>query len=367
MQNGVHYTLDLNTGLTQILSDGITTYLYGLGRIAQTGTTTEYYLGDALGSVRQLVDEAGTITLAKFYAPYGKVMYSAGTGHTDYGFTGETTDVNGLVYLRARYYAPGEGRFLSRDAWNGSVNRPLSLNRWMYVEGNPINYVDPTGNCREDDANCIAKANEIETEFPNVTIDMGFEFSCGFSLSFLHKPWETSELTDVQFGLRAIKDVVGIVGDPLPLFSSMFGNVTIARQSSRIGRSAGGDTNTWTSTIRIFDSAAGAMAIVTIHEFGHILYVRKPGGGNWGTDFLEATQGKCYLQISGSCGLGYQPDGTTTEAGKLDLDEDFADSFARTIAFFNPEIPVYGITSKPDSIDSKRFDFIIQVLFSYSQ
>jgi hypothetical protein len=25
------------------------------------------------------------------------------------------------------------------------VNRPLSLNRWMYVEGNPINYIDPSG------------------------------------------------------------------------------------------------------------------------------------------------------------------------------------------------------------------------------
>jgi uncharacterized damage-inducible protein DinB len=44
-------------GLTQGLSDGINTYLNGNGRIAQyTGTGSEYFLTDGLGSVRQLVD-----------------------------------------------------------------------------------------------------------------------------------------------------------------------------------------------------------------------------------------------------------------------------------------------------------------------
>ncbi|MEO7838951.1 MAG: hypothetical protein ABIU06_06345 [Anaerolineales bacterium] len=35
-QNGVNYTLDLNMDLTQVLSDGTNTYLYGLGRIAES-------------------------------------------------------------------------------------------------------------------------------------------------------------------------------------------------------------------------------------------------------------------------------------------------------------------------------------------
>ena len=58
-----NYTLDLNAGLTQVLNDGTNSYLYGNGRIAQTaGATTEYFLGDALGSVRQLTDAQGEIT-----------------------------------------------------------------------------------------------------------------------------------------------------------------------------------------------------------------------------------------------------------------------------------------------------------------
>jgi hypothetical protein len=59
-----HYTMDLNAGLTQVLQDRTNTYLYGAGRIAQYGANgPEYYLGDALGSVRQLVDASGDVTL----------------------------------------------------------------------------------------------------------------------------------------------------------------------------------------------------------------------------------------------------------------------------------------------------------------
>jgi len=62
-----------------------------------------------------------------------------------YGFTGEQTDPTGLVYLRARVYAPGLGQFMSRDRWMGNVKRPDTLHAWSYVQGNPTNLVDPTG------------------------------------------------------------------------------------------------------------------------------------------------------------------------------------------------------------------------------
>ena len=65
-----------------------------------------YYLTDGLGSVRQLADSVGDITLSKNYQPYGEVAFDAGGGSSSYGFTGEMTDLTGLVYLRARYYAP---------------------------------------------------------------------------------------------------------------------------------------------------------------------------------------------------------------------------------------------------------------------
>jgi RHS repeat-associated protein len=115
--NTTTYLMDLNAGLSQVLDDGTNTYLYGNGRIAQTNTTTQYFLGDALGSVRQMTSAAGNIVLANAYDPYGNLVASVGTTTSSYGFTAEQTDSNGLIYLRARYYAPGTGRFMSRDTW----------------------------------------------------------------------------------------------------------------------------------------------------------------------------------------------------------------------------------------------------------
>jgi RHS repeat-associated protein len=147
-----NYSLDLNNWLTQVLVDGTNTYLYGTGRIAQYDVNAaEYFLADGLGSVRQMVDSTGVMEMSKIYEPFGEVLNDAGTIATSYGFTGEWTDGTGLVYLRARYYSPRFGRFLSKDVWPGDYTRPLSLNGWNYVEGNSINYTDPSGMCLDED------------------------------------------------------------------------------------------------------------------------------------------------------------------------------------------------------------------------
>jgi RHS repeat-associated protein len=139
-------TLDLASGLTQNLADGTNTYLYGNDRIAQyAGVSAQYFLDDAFGSVRQLANGSGVITLARSYQPYGSVLSSVGAGTTSYGFTGEWTDnPTGLVDLRSRWYVPGQGRFLTKDTWANSQN-PQSLNAWAYTNGNPTNYTDPSG------------------------------------------------------------------------------------------------------------------------------------------------------------------------------------------------------------------------------
>jgi RHS repeat-associated protein len=139
------YTLDLAAGLTQVLANGTQTYLYGVGRVAQYRLEgVDYFLGDALGSVRQLVDGNGAVTLAKSYQPYGEVYSSTGSGASNYGFTNEYTS-QGLIYLRARWYAPKSGRFVNKDTWGGEVTIPMSYNAWLYVYGNPASQTDPTG------------------------------------------------------------------------------------------------------------------------------------------------------------------------------------------------------------------------------
>jgi len=143
-----NYTLDLVAGLTQVLADGTNTYLYGNSRIAQqSATNTDYFLGDALGSVRQLVNTTGALTLTKSYEPFGNTLSSTGSGSSIFQFTGEQRDASGLTYLRARYLSTTVGRFTTADTWPGNYQQPQSLNKWGYAGGNPITRVDSSGHC----------------------------------------------------------------------------------------------------------------------------------------------------------------------------------------------------------------------------
>jgi RHS repeat-associated protein len=59
---------------------------------------------------------------------------------------GEQYDPNlAFYYLRARYYAPGQGRFTTMDAWAGNTSVPASLHRYSYASTDPVNNSDPTG------------------------------------------------------------------------------------------------------------------------------------------------------------------------------------------------------------------------------
>jgi YD repeat-containing protein len=114
------YVLDTATSLTMVLAETTGTdtiyYLHGLDLVAQNdGVSTEYFGYDGLGSVRQVLDRAGSVLFTQVFDPYGNPYASAGADSTSWGFTGEQTDSNGLIFLRARYYDPRQGKFLQRD------------------------------------------------------------------------------------------------------------------------------------------------------------------------------------------------------------------------------------------------------------
>jgi RHS repeat-associated protein len=61
-------------------------------------------------------------------------------------YRGEQYDSDlGLYYLRARYYNPATGRFMSRDSEDGITHEPRTLHKYLYAGGDPVNIVDPTG------------------------------------------------------------------------------------------------------------------------------------------------------------------------------------------------------------------------------
>ena len=139
------YLLDLAATLPVVISDTQAVYLYGLDIIAQQQSERLYYVHDGLGSVRQLVDTTGQIETNYAYDPFG-VPLVGGDVYNPYQFTGEAWDAEvGLLYLRARYYQPEVGRFITKDPWVGDIWEPGTLNRYAYARNGPVNSTDPNG------------------------------------------------------------------------------------------------------------------------------------------------------------------------------------------------------------------------------
>jgi len=136
------YTQDLALPLSQILSDGTTTYVYGMDRLyGVAGSTRTWYGSDALGSVRQTLNDSGSVLGTANYDPYGQVQ-SGLVGA--FGFTGELQQGNS-VYLRARWYNSAAGTFTAHDPFAGFSEQPYSLHQYQYGYSNPVSNTDPSG------------------------------------------------------------------------------------------------------------------------------------------------------------------------------------------------------------------------------
>lgn len=150
------YLIDPNFAFAQVVAEldgsNTPTTLYSIGnqRISQTDTLsgqTHYLHQDGLGSTRLITDETGTDIAQYRYSQYGEIAEQDGSGSSDFLFAGEQRDqATGNYYLRARYYDPSQGRLTQFDPFIGFDNRPITLNKYLYGNGDPINTVDPSGN-----------------------------------------------------------------------------------------------------------------------------------------------------------------------------------------------------------------------------
>ncbi|MCP1445037.1 RHS repeat-associated protein [Pseudomonas sp. GGS8] len=103
--------------------------------------STYSYLVDALSSTQALTDSTGALTTQYTYDPYGQTSSSGSTSANGQQYTGRENDGTGLYYYRARYYSPGFGRFISEDP----ISLAGGINTFVYVSGNPTNFIDPFG------------------------------------------------------------------------------------------------------------------------------------------------------------------------------------------------------------------------------
>ena len=135
--NTTNFVYDNANVVEEITADGVNKYFRGL-EIIKNGDDV-YYIYNGQGDVSVLADNAGNTVASYVFDAYGN-RTEENTVYNPFGYRGEYTDSeSGLVYLRARMYDPETGRFINEDPARDG------LNWYVYCSGNPIMFVDKTG------------------------------------------------------------------------------------------------------------------------------------------------------------------------------------------------------------------------------
>jgi RHS repeat-associated protein len=109
------------------------------------GELLRYYHADQVGSTIALSGDTGEVMQRFEYTPYGLTIRAEGGNTTPFQFNGGygvlTDNDTGLISMRARWYSPWLGRFISEDptGFGGGMNM------FAFAGGNPLSRIDPTG------------------------------------------------------------------------------------------------------------------------------------------------------------------------------------------------------------------------------
>ncbi|OPX41900.1 tRNA(Glu)-specific nuclease WapA precursor [Ruminiclostridium hungatei] len=127
-------------------------YVRGINLIySGEGANRRYFLYNGHGDTVQLTSTTGGSIKVYDYDAFGNEK-NIDPGDTNlFRYCGEYFDKEtGTIYLRARYYDPTIGRFITEDSYWGKDSDPLSLNLYTYCGNNPINYIDPSGHLSDE-------------------------------------------------------------------------------------------------------------------------------------------------------------------------------------------------------------------------
>ncbi len=122
-------------------------YIYGAGLLAMVTPANQMYIYhfNAVGSTIAMTDSSQNMVNKYAYDPFGNVVNQVETIPQSFKFVGQfgvMTESNGFYYMKARYYDPSVGRFVSEDP---SGFEGGGTNLFVYAANNPILLFDPLG------------------------------------------------------------------------------------------------------------------------------------------------------------------------------------------------------------------------------
>jgi len=198
-------TTDINpTGYSQVVGETYPnlggnseyqhSYIYGLDAVLElrqhyvnSNNTTQqmYFVHDGHGSVRAITDQNGAVTDTYDYDAFGVLIHQTGTTPNTTLYSGEQFDPDlNLYYNRARYLNTSTDRFLSMDSFEGDIESPLSLHKYLYGVADAVNRIDPSGNDSLDELMTAAALSVTVTTLSNILVTGIFFGSTGANPSF---------------------------------------------------------------------------------------------------------------------------------------------------------------------------------------
>jgi RHS repeat-associated protein len=111
--------------------------------VTPSGQTYTYHY-NGIGSTVAMTDSTKAIVNKYFYTAFGEVTNQDETVVQPFKYVGQAgvmQEPNGFYYMRARYYDPAIGRFISEDP----IGLDGGVNLYAYANNNPPNLTDPDG------------------------------------------------------------------------------------------------------------------------------------------------------------------------------------------------------------------------------
>jgi RHS repeat-associated protein len=263
-----------------------------------------FYYVDHLGSTSIMLRSNGDFVSGSTarYHPFGGWRTTPNQTITDRGFTGHAhnnlgANDLGLVYMGARFYLPGVGRFLSADVLVPDPTNPQQFNRYSYVLNNALRYTDPSGRyCYDPSAGpdlvgtCVnedGSTYSLLTPPPPTLAEQAQQGSNIYGIIFMAdagKTWSQAQMVAV---LQAAQDIearfrsTGLFNGYTAgqIWREIFGPITMHRSAKTHWTDRAGNQHAidygaqvFGSRIEVYDAASNIpfnFRLNMVHEFGH--------------------------------------------------------------------------------------------------
>ena len=245
---------------------------------------TRWALTDHQGSVRDVIDNQGTVLNHITYDSFGQVTNQSNpTAYFRFGYTGRELDQeSGQYFYRARYYDPSVGRFISEDPIGFDAG---DTNLYRYVSNSSPNYVDPTG-------------NYIESGWDLLSLGVGV---ASLGVNIRRRDWKNAAI-----------DGVGITADVGALLLPVPGGVSAARNAEKVGKVAtfvnrSQSLKRGTDFVKFHQGARNSIRVAQLTNLGTSIYQTGESGVQTYRDWRDSCSGEIpwrALIQTGLSGLG---------------------------------------------------------------